>query len=146
MDMQRTTPPGERGEGGSGRYADHPDGGGTVLGLPGPRGEGIVNALERLQDWYVAQCDGTWENDRGITVETLDNPGWKVVVDLTGTDLENAPFEDFVVERLEDDWVHARAVDTGETAVRRRFEAFCGPRSLAEALDIFLDWAEFPEG
>ena len=87
-----------------------------------------MNALERLQDWYVAQCDGTWENDRGITVETLDNPGWKVVVGL------------------EDDWVHARALDTGETAVRRRFEAFCGPRSLAEALDIFLDWAEFPEG
>ena len=105
-----------------------------------------MNALARVQDWYMAQCDGTWESDCGITVETLDNPGWKVEVDLTGTDLEHAPFEDFVVERLEDDWVHARAVDTGETAVRRRFEAFCGPRSLAEALDIFLDWAEFPEG
>jgi hypothetical protein len=104
-----------------------------------------VNALERVQDWYMAQCDGTWESDRGITVETLDNPGWKVEVDLTGTDLEHAPFEDFVVERLNDDWIYARAVDTGETVVRRRFEAFCGPKSLTEALDIFLDWAELPE-
>lgn len=106
-----------------------------------------MNALERLQDWYVAQCDGTWENDRGITVETLDNPGWKVVVDLTGTDLENVSFEEFVVERLGDDWVHARVADTGETAVRRRFEVFCGPGSLAEAVEIFLDWAaEAQEG
>ena len=144
--MQRTTPSGERDEGGSGmRYADHPDGGGTAPQLPGPRGEGIMNALERLQDWYAVQCDGVWESDRGITVETLDNPGWRVVVDLTGTELENVSFEEFVVERLEDDWVHARVVETSETAVRRRFEVFCGPKSLTEALDIFLDWAELPE-
>ena len=94
----------------------------------------------------MAQCDGTWESDRGITVETLDNPGWKVEVDLTGTDLEHAPFEDFVVERLNDDWIYARAVESTEPAWHRRFEAFCGPRSLTEALEIFLDWAESPEG
>ena len=87
-----------------------------------------------------------WESDRGITVETLDNPGWRVVVDLTGTELENVSFEEFVVERLEDDWVHARVVETSETVVRRRFEVFCGPKSLTEALDIVRDWAELPEG
>ena len=104
-----------------------------------------MSALECLQDWYLAQCDGTWEHDHGIRVETLDNPGWMVEVDLTGTDLENAPFEDFVVERLDEDWVHARVVETADP-VRRRFEAFCGPRSLTEVLEIFLAWAESPEG
>ena len=70
-----------------------------------------MSALERFQDWYLAQCDGKWEGDRGITVGTLDGPGWRVSVDLTGTYLENAGFEEFVVERLEDDWAHARVVE-----------------------------------
>ena len=105
-----------------------------------------MSALERFQDWYLAQCDGKWEGDRGITVGTLDGPGWWVSVDLTGPYLENAGFEEFVVERLEDDWAHARVVESTEPAWHRRFEAFCGPRSLTEALEIFLDWAESPEG
>jgi hypothetical protein len=105
-----------------------------------------MNVLERLQDWYVAQFDGQWDHDRGVTVEALDNPGWQVAVDLAGTDLEDAPFEEFVLERFGDDWVHARVVESTESAGRRRFEAFCGPGSLTEAVEIFLDWAEASEG
>jgi hypothetical protein len=29
-----------------------------------------------LQRWYTAQCDGGWEHHYGITIGTLDNPGW----------------------------------------------------------------------
>lgn len=45
-----------------------------------------------IQDWYEAQCDGDWEHDYGVEINTLDNPGWMVKVDLTGTSLEGASF------------------------------------------------------
>ena len=41
-----------------------------------------------LQDWYKNQCNDEWEHDYGITIGTLDNPGWDVKIDLIGTSLE----------------------------------------------------------
>src|SRR5262245_45197449 len=38
--------------------------------------------LERLQRWYDSRCDGRWEHDYGIEIETCDNPGWLVRIDL----------------------------------------------------------------
>ena len=43
--------------------------------------------LEWLERWYAEQCDGHWEHQRGVKVETLDNPGWLLTVDLVGTSL-----------------------------------------------------------
>lgn len=34
------------------------------------------DVLGRLERWYAAQCNGDWEHTYGITIETLDNPGW----------------------------------------------------------------------
>ncbi|MFT5930929.1 MAG: hypothetical protein ACI93G_000001, partial [Hyphomonas sp.] len=38
--------------------------------------------------WYQSQCDGDWEHSFGLKIESLDNPGWSVHVDLEGTSLE----------------------------------------------------------
>nr|TKK07812.1 hypothetical protein SrhCFBP13529_11555 [Stenotrophomonas rhizophila] len=46
-----------------------------------------MHALDRLQKWYADQCDGDWEHSFGIRIDTLDNPGWTVSVDLTDTAL-----------------------------------------------------------
>jgi len=51
-----------------------------------------MNKLGRIQSWYVSQCDGNWEHRFGLTVGTLDNPGWMVDIDLHQTDLEDRPF------------------------------------------------------
>ena len=40
--------------------------------------------LLRLQRWYVSRCDGEWEHGMGVRIETLDNPGWQVVIDSGG--------------------------------------------------------------
>lgn len=40
-----------------------------------------------LQDWYIQNCDGDWEHCYGIKIETLDNPGWCIDIDLIGTNL-----------------------------------------------------------
>ena len=48
--------------------------------------------IEKLQSWYRMHCDGDWEHSYGITIDTLDNPGWCVTVDLTDTLLEDVKF------------------------------------------------------
>ena len=45
--------------------------------------------LERLQRWYLYRCDGDWEHSFGITIETLDNPGWMVTIDLQDTEWQD---------------------------------------------------------
>lgn len=50
------------------------------------------NVPRDLQTWYASQCDGGSEHAFGITIETLDNPGWTLKVQLTDTKLEGATF------------------------------------------------------
>lgn len=45
----------------------------------------MESTITWLQEWYRAQCDGRWEHDHGISIESLDNPGWRLRVDLEGT-------------------------------------------------------------
>ena len=51
-----------------------------------------MNALQRLQDWYSAQCNGDWEHQQGVRIESLDNPGWALDIDLADTTLADKPF------------------------------------------------------
>ncbi|WP_203237204.1 Imm53 family immunity protein [Streptomyces gilvosporeus] len=37
-----------------------------------------LDPLSSLTAWYTSQCDGGWEHEYGIRIETLDNPGWSV--------------------------------------------------------------------
>ena len=53
------------------------------MSVEGSMGE-CTDVLEWLEQWYQSQCDGEWEHDCGVTIETLDNPGWLVQVDLRG--------------------------------------------------------------
>jgi hypothetical protein len=48
--------------------------------------------LRDLQRWYARHCDGTWEHHQGVRIESLDNPGWWVTIDLSGTELAGRPF------------------------------------------------------
>lgn len=48
--------------------------------------------LARLQDWYTKQCNGDWEHTWGIRIESCDNPGWWVRINLAGTRLQGRQF------------------------------------------------------
>jgi hypothetical protein len=94
-----------------------------------------VTPINRLQQWYLAQCDGDWEHQSGIEIGTLDNPGWQVRVNLQGTNLDGRKFDRVKVERSENDWVQAWVeVNT--------WHAACGPLNLDEALGTFNAWVE----
>ncbi len=99
-----------------------------------------MDILRQLQEWYVAQCDGDWEHQHGVKIESLDNPGWLVKIDLTGTPLESkafTPVESGLQEGFttEDDWLVCSIV--GGTVFRGAGD----PSKLRAILDAFLAWA-----
>src|SRR3954469_18783567 len=49
----------------------------------------MSDVLDQLQRWYAQHCNGEWEHSYGISIQTLDNPGWRVKIDLHQTDLES---------------------------------------------------------
>ncbi len=51
------------------------------------------DVLAELERWYLAQCDEEWEHIFGVVLDTLDNPGWRVSVDLVDTPLDNPPYD-----------------------------------------------------
>lgn len=96
------------------------------------------DTLTRLQQWYASQCDGDWEHQYGVNVDTLDNPGWRITIDLVGTNLEHRPFEP-IEFGLEDD----TSTDWHSLSVKQnKFEGAGDPSKLAFMLRTFLDWAE----
>jgi hypothetical protein len=88
-----------------------------------------------LQTWYVTQCDGEWEHEFGVKIDTVDNPGWSVEIDIAHTSLAGKPYERQQVHRSQHDWVI-----TWEE--NNHFRAACGPLNLGEALHTFRRWAE----
>ena len=92
-----------------------------------------MDTLTWLQEWYLSQCDGEWEDTEGVKIDTLDNPGWAVEISLVDTEWETEPFEKIFVERSEHDWIHCKLED-------RRFRGAGGPKNLQEILEVFRSW------
>lgn len=97
------------------------------------------SSISRLQRWYLAQCNGDWEHSWGLKVDTLDNPGWTLKVDLTETALAGRASGWTKVERSGADWIFYRS--TGAV-----FEAACGPSNLEEAIEAFLAFSAEADG
>src|SRR5690606_14230774 len=57
--------------------------------------------LTWLQGWYTSMCDGDWEHVNGVSIDTLDNPGWSLRIQITGTSLDIKPFDRVKIERDE---------------------------------------------
>lgn len=108
----------------------------------------MTDELSWLQQWFSAQCDGEWEHGFGITIETLDNPGWSVTICVEGTRLEFAQFEPVKTEISETDWIQCRVIERQKGLVHRsspnyrRFEGFGGSLNLPDILKTFRTWAE----
>ena len=100
-----------------------------------------MNNFDRLDRWYINQCNGDWEHQYGIVIETLDNPGWWVKIDLIGTSLEGKEFEEISEginkshHPISDDWIHCRLDNN-------KFDGAGDPIKLERIISVFLDWAE----
>lgn len=93
-----------------------------------------MSALADLQEWYQAQCDLDWKPQFGVSIGTLDNPGWTVSIDLGNTDLKGKSFPEVKNLESERDWIYCRVEGT-------RFLGAGGPAKLEDILQVFLNWA-----
>ncbi|GAB3356462.1 hypothetical protein GCM10027566_19270 [Arachidicoccus ginsenosidivorans] len=94
-----------------------------------------MEIIKWLEDWYKLQCDGDWEHDHVINIETLDNPGWIVKINLKDTELENLELMVDDTERSEEDWFHYRIKDS-------EYFAAGDPNKLLFLLEKFKEIAE----
>ena len=93
------------------------------------------NVIHDLQDWYLAQCDDDWEHQFGIKIDTLDNPGWSISINLEDTMLEACSFQETKWNTDELDWGHCKIVD-------RVFKGYGGPKNLHDLISVFRQWVE----
>ncbi|MEI6515347.1 MAG: immunity 53 family protein [bacterium] len=98
-----------------------------------------MNEIAEIQNWFQSQCDGDWEHGCGIRIESLDNPGWKIEIELNGTNLENAVF--IPVERNVSPSLPERETDWYTCKVEEsKFKGYGGPQHLKTILRMFLEW------
>lgn len=100
--------------------------------------------LNWLSQWYLAQCNTDWEHSYGVKIDTLDNPGWSIKIDLINTDMHGRTFEPVKHGEPSDDleewrqtgsWCDARI--EGDT-----FHVACGPLDLSASVAVFRRWVE----
>lgn len=99
-----------------------------------------MELLTALQAWYSSQCNGEWEHQHGIQIDSCDNPGWRVKIDLIDTPLQLTSF-DTVVENVDSNglpvgtlWLHCYV--QGNVWIGAGDET-----KLTRITQVFLDWA-----
>jgi hypothetical protein len=93
-----------------------------------------VDLLVWIQNWFEQNCNGDWEHLYGIKIETVDNPGWSVEINLSDTYLEKKRFNSIEVNKDEEDWFYCIVKDGVFTGAG-------GVKNLSEILNIFKQWA-----
>jgi hypothetical protein len=100
-----------------------------------------VSRISELQEWYLSQCNANWEHEFGVKINTLDNPGWTIEIDLEGTDIQEKPFAEHAygvgeaAGKSGDDWLACKIEE-------HKFKAAGGPRKLEEMIGVFLNWTK----
>ena len=100
-----------------------------------------MDIFTELQRWYESQCNGDWEHHNGITIESCDNPGWWVKIDLAGTPLIDKAFTPVVRGDVlgnldpQPPWLHCYVED-------KKWNGSGDPSTLPEILEIFLTWSK----
>ncbi len=99
-----------------------------------------MNTLARLQAWYAQQCDGDWEHSFGVSIQSCDNPGWWVKINLAGTTLQTRCFAE-IKEGVDDkriplgpDWLCCYTADD-------TWHGASDAAKLERILEVFLAWA-----
>jgi len=95
-----------------------------------PTKECSSSPLARLQSWYAAECNEDWEHSYGITIETLDNPGWLLTIDLVDTSLEGVSLARVKSGTSDSDWVQVEITEG-------RFRGTGGATNLEQLIDLF---------
>jgi len=93
-----------------------------------------MTPVDFLQSWYLAQANGEWERNRGVTIETLEVPGWMVTIDLVGTALEGRVMPAVHIDNSASDWLLCEVE-------QNQFRGQGDSQKLLDILEIFQGWA-----
>lgn len=96
---------------------------------------GVNDGISLLEKWYSGRCNGVWEHGYGIDIDTLDNPGWRIKIDLHQTAKQDVKLERIKIERTEENWIQY-------WTEKRQFHIACGAKNLSESIRIFVNWFE----
>lgn len=94
-----------------------------------------MDILNWIQDWYLSECNGDWEHTYGILIETVDNPGWFITINIEETSIEKAKINSVSIENSETDWYFYKIEDF-------KYKASGDPSKLKFLLEKFKDIAE----
>lgn len=92
----------------------------------------MMTNLEKLQSWYIQQIDGDWEHTYGIKIDTLDNAGWILQVDLAETPHQNLNLAYQLFEESDTDWYFVKTQN-------QKFEAGGDPTKLDFLIEKFFE-------
>lgn len=93
----------------------------------------MSNVILQLQQWYEAQCNGDWEHHYGISIESQDNPGWRVEIDLKDTPYAEVSFTRIQEKYQNGEWLLCWAEND-------KFIGAGDPSKLTSILQHFLEW------
>ena len=93
--------------------------------------------MDFLQRWYAEQCNGDWEHEFGIKIETLDNPGWNLEIDLSGTGFEGQVLSKSKLVPPAGGWVWLWSDG-------QKYYSSCDELSLGLAIEQFRSFVELP--
>lgn len=88
-------------------------------------------SIRGIETWYKEQCNGDWEHSYGVSITTLDNPGWYVEIDLAETAWSHVAKGFLRAERTDSDWVQSEVKNS-------KFVGSGGIANLGEIMQIFL--------
>ena len=103
-----------------------------------------ASGVEWLQKWYLEQCNGVWEHSRGVSIDTMDNPGWLIKINLRGTSLETKALARDVLLSVSDPTPDQ--MEPGDRWVECSIRDGCfvgagGALDLSVLIDSFREWA-----
>jgi hypothetical protein len=75
-----------------------------------------ITILQWLQRFYQEQANGDWEHTYGIKIETVDNPGWWICIDLADTDYADLHDISLTETVTDSDWYFYRFANKQFTA------------------------------
>jgi hypothetical protein len=94
-----------------------------------------MDVLDWFARWYEVECDRDWEHGFGASIDTLDNPGWRLKINLAGTDCDGRTL-DRISHNLESELDWWTCWTKGHV-----FGGAGGPLHLRSLLEAFRDWA-----
>lgn len=96
-----------------------------------------MEIIDWLADRYKSNCDGDWEQNYGVKIDTLDNPGWFVNIDLTDTK-EEGKLISVKVENSNNDWYSI-------TSDGNIFKAYGDFNKLSFSIAKFKEFVEYQD-